>query len=186
MVLSDGFFRVWICTPAVAIAGCLRFLRLDPLRHWMSVLATEHSVWRRRVLEHIRDDQGMVHLFWDLLRPGGTLQLCCPNAAHPEHNLGRVNGPEDGGHVRDGYTLESYRKLLEPVGFVIERHLGLGSHILTTLDRPIRQIRNRFGDVAALPFFAINWPVTYVFDRPNPPMPYSLHVVARKPNLSEP
>jgi 2-polyprenyl-3-methyl-5-hydroxy-6-metoxy-1,4-benzoquinol methylase len=137
-------------------------------------------------LEHIRDDQGMVHLFWDLLRPGGTLQLCCPNAAHPEHNLGRVNGPEDGGHVRDGYTLESYRKLLEPVGFVIERHLGLGSHILTTLDRPIRQIRNRFGDVAALPFFAINWPVTYVFDRPNPPMPYSLHVVARKPNLSEP
>lgn len=30
-------------------------------------------------LEHIRDDRGMVRLFYDLLRPGGTLQLCCPN-----------------------------------------------------------------------------------------------------------
>jgi 2-polyprenyl-3-methyl-5-hydroxy-6-metoxy-1,4-benzoquinol methylase len=80
-------------------------------------------------LEHISDDQGMVRLFWDLLRPGGDLQLCCPNAAHPEHNLGRVNAAEDGGHVRDGYTLESYRKLLEPVGFVIEKHTGRGSSI---------------------------------------------------------
>lgn len=136
-------------------------------------------------LEHIRDDQGMIRLFGDLLRPGGILQLCCPNAEHPEHNQGRVNAAEDGGHVRDGYTLESYRKLLEPIGFVIEKHTGIGSSVLTTLDRPMRWIRNRFGDVVALPFFAISWPIIYIFDRPNPPVPYSLHVVARKPKLSQ-
>lgn len=135
-------------------------------------------------LEHISDDQGMVRLFWDLLRPGGVLQLCCPNAAHPHHNLGRVNNPEDGGHVRDGYTLESYRKLLEPAGFVIEKHLGIGSPILTTLDHPIRWIRTRCGDAFALPFFAVVGPIIYLFDRPNPRIPFSLHIVAKKPKLS--
>lgn len=158
---------------------CLNAYKLQGLgRQFDQIICLE-------TLEHISDDQGMVHLFWDLLRPGGVLQLCCPNAAHPQHNLGRVNNPEDGGHVRDGYTLESYRKLLEPVGFVIEKHLGIGSVILTTLDHPIRWIRGRCSDALAAPLFALVWPIVYLFDRPNPPIPFSLHVVARKPRLSE-
>ena len=134
-------------------------------------------------LEHISDDRGMILLFYDLLRPGGVLQLCCPNAAHPHHHLGRVNGPEDGGHVRDGYTLESYRTLLEPAGFVTQTHLGIGSAILITLDLPIRWIRNRLGDALALPVFMLVWPIVYLVDRPGPPVPYSWHIVARKPKL---
>ncbi len=136
-------------------------------------------------LEHIRDDQGMVRLFWDLLRPGGVLQLCCPNAAHPEHNRGRVNAAEDGGHVRDGYTLASYRKLLEPAGFVIETHLGIGGSIVTAFDSVIRTIRIRCGDALALPAFVLFWPIALALDRPNPKTPFSIHIFARKPNRSE-
>src|SRR5207244_2792939 len=68
-------------------------------------------------LEHISRDAEMVAIFHDLLQPGGILHLCCPNAMHPGHRLGRTNEPEDGGHVRDGYTWESYASLLEPAGF---------------------------------------------------------------------
>jgi SAM-dependent methyltransferase len=132
-------------------------------------------------LEHISDDKGIVRLFWELLRPNGVLHLCCPHALHPVHNLGRVNGPEDGGHVRDGYTLDSYRKLLEPVGFVIEKHLGLGTESLVAIDAIIRHVRNRYGDAAALPLFLLLGPFAHFLDHPDPDMPLSLHVVARRP-----
>jgi cyclopropane fatty-acyl-phospholipid synthase-like methyltransferase len=157
---------------------CLNAYRLRDLgRQFDQIICLE-------TLEHISNDHGMVRLFYDLLRPGGVLQLCCPNAAHPEHNQGRVNAPEDGGHVRDGYTLESYCKLLEPLGFVIEKHLGMGSRLLITLDHPIRRIRSRYGDALALPLFMALWPIVFLFDHPNPKIPFSIHVVARKPESS--
>ena len=62
-------------------------------------------------LEHIKRDDVVIRYFYDILHPGGVLHLCAPFARHPAHNLGRVDGPEDGGHVRDGYTLESYHAL---------------------------------------------------------------------------
>jgi len=173
---ANAFFELG---PGQITFRCLNAYKLRDLgRQFDQIICLE-------TLEHIRDDHGMVRLFWDLLRPGGALQLCCPNATHPEHNLGRVNNPEDGGHVRDGYTLESYRKLLEPVGFVIEKHLGIGSPILTTLDRPIRWVRSRCGDGLAFPLFAIVCPIVYLFDRLNPPIPFSWHVVAKKPKLNQ-
>lgn len=154
---------------------CLNAYKLQDLdRRFDQIICLE-------TLEHISNDHGMISLFYGLLRPGGVLQLCCPNALHSQHRLGRVNGPEDGGHVRDGYTFETYRELLEPAGFVIENELGMGGPILTALDLPIRWIRGRGGDALALPLFALVWPVIYLLDRPNPPVPFSLHVVARKP-----
>lgn len=130
-------------------------------------------------LEHIARDAEVVAIFHDILNPGGILHLCCPNAQHPEHNLGRISGPEDGGHVRDGYTWESYRALLEPAGFHIEARAGLGSALLLVLDRPVRFIRNRFGEAAAIPFFLAVWPFT-LLDRLDPAVPYSIYVQAIK------
>jgi SAM-dependent methyltransferase len=130
-------------------------------------------------LEHITRDAEVVAIFHDILKPGGILHLCCPNAQHPEHHLGRVNGPEDGGHVRDGYTWESYRALLEPAGFRIETRVGLGSSVLLALDRPVRFIRNHFGTLAAIPLFLVVWPFTWM-DHLNPPVPFSVYVKAIK------
>jgi SAM-dependent methyltransferase len=131
-------------------------------------------------LEHIRDDKKIVTTFYDLLSEGGVLHLCCPNADHPAHRLGRVDNPEDGGHVRDGYTLESYYKLLEPAGFKIQRSFGIGSRALDFLDRPIRALRVSAGDMAALPLFFIAYPAMLLLDRLNPPCPLSLYVQAVK------
>lgn len=130
-------------------------------------------------LEHISRDAEVIAIFRDLLRPGGVLHLCCPNALHPGHKLGRTNQPEDGGHVRDGYTWESYRALLEPAGFRIEEQAGLGSPLLLALYRPVRFIRNRFGAAAAIPLFLLVWPFTW-FDRLNPDPPFSIYVKAVK------
>jgi SAM-dependent methyltransferase len=130
-------------------------------------------------LEHISRDAEVVAIFHDLLNPGGVLHLCCPHALHPEHHLGRTNAPEDGGHVRDGYTWESYRALLEPAGFHIDAQAGLGSPLLLTVDRPVRFIRNHFGEAAAIPVFLLLWPLIW-FDWIDPQMPYCIYVRAVK------
>jgi len=73
----------------------------------------------------------VVRYFYDLLNDGGVLHLCCPYSEHPG-NKGRVCADESvGWHVRDGYTMETYRALLEPAGFTIVRSLGLGSPFLS-------------------------------------------------------
>jgi SAM-dependent methyltransferase len=131
-------------------------------------------------LEHIKRDQVVARHFFDCLRPGGVLHLCCPFAPHPMNAMGRVDGPEDGGHVRDGYTMESYRALLEPLGFRIEMSAGLGTDFLQVLDRPVRNTRNRFGNAASIPVFLFCAPLT-LLDRLNPPVPFSLYVQAVKP-----
>lgn len=130
-------------------------------------------------LEHIRRDDIVIHIFYELLRPNGLLHLCSPFALHPAHNLGRIDGIENGGHVRDGYSKESYRVLLEPVGFKIINYVGLGSPILYWLDKPIRWIRNKAGDIAALPLFLITLPLQR-FDYINPTVPFSLYIQAVK------
>jgi cyclopropane fatty-acyl-phospholipid synthase-like methyltransferase len=130
-------------------------------------------------IEHISRDDEVIAAFHAILNPGGILHLCAPNAMHPGHRLGRTHGPEDGGHVRDGYTYESYRALLEPAGFHVVDQAGLGTPFLRVLDAPARAIRNRFGDYAAVPFFMLLWPLTF-FDYLNPPVPFSLYVKAVK------
>lgn len=130
-------------------------------------------------LEHIRRDDVVIRYFYDILRPGGVLHLCCPFELHPDNNLGRVDAREDGGHVRDGYTAGSYRRLLEPAGFKVVATMGLGSPLLAGIDKPLRRIRNRFGDAAALPFFLFTLPLQ-ALDPPDPRVPFSLYVQAVK------
>jgi len=131
-------------------------------------------------LEHIRDDQFVVRRFYELLRPAGILHLCCPFARHPINNLGRIDAPEAKGHVRDGYTPESYRLLLEPVGFKITAIIGLGSPLIIGVAEKMRLVRGKFGDLIAFPFFLLAWPLQ-IFDYLNPRLPYSLYVQAVKP-----
>ncbi|MCX5686497.1 MAG: class I SAM-dependent methyltransferase [Candidatus Omnitrophica bacterium] len=131
-------------------------------------------------LEHIKRDDIIIKHFYDLLRPGGMLHLCCPYAKHPAHHINRIDQPENGGHVRDGYTLDAYKSLLEPIGFKIIHSTGLGSPLLVYLDNIIRWIRNtRGGDIAALLPFLLTLPLQRL-DFPDPPVPFSLYVQAIK------
>jgi SAM-dependent methyltransferase len=156
----------------------LQFLRMN-VYDLGSLGRKFHQIICGETLEHIRRDREVVQLFADLLIPGGQLLLCCPHALHPEHNLGRTDEPETGGHVRDGYTLESYRALLQPAGFRITGTLGIGSPLLCRLNKLLRGIRDRVGDLGAFPVYFLLLPLTWL-DYPAPKMPFSLAVIAEK------
>ena len=54
---------------------------------------------------------------------------------------------------------EDYRRLLEPIGFQIERVVGIGTPTVYHADRVLRGIRTRIGDWAALPLLPIALPI---------------------------
>jgi SAM-dependent methyltransferase len=130
-------------------------------------------------LEHIAGDKFVVQYFYNLLREDGVLHLCCPFSDHPA-NRGRVCTDEAvGWHVREGYTLQRYAELLEPVGFRIVMTAGLGSPLLVGLASIVQFVWNRKGTAAALPLFLVTWPLQ-VLDYLNPSVPLSLYVQAVK------
>ena len=131
------------------------------------------------VLEHLRRDGDVVREFHRILRPGGVLHLCCPNRKHPRHRAEVLDAGETGGHVRHGYTFEDYRALLEPAGFVIEREVGIGPRSLFLADEALRTVRNRLGDAVALPLLPLALPFVWSAVA-NPPVPFSLYVMASK------
>ncbi|MDB6151626.1 MAG: putative S-adenosylmethionine-dependent methyltransferase [Chthoniobacteraceae bacterium] len=133
------------------------------------------------VLEHIRRDKEVLAGFFRVLRLGGVLHLCCPHRTHPRHQAEILDEEETGGHVRPGYTEADFRALLEPLGFQIDQVIGLGTPAVFHADRFLRAIRNRFGDLLALPFFPFLLPAVWTA-RLNPPIPFSLYVRAVKPS----
>ena len=131
------------------------------------------------VLEHLGNDEQIVKQFFRILKPGGFLHLCTPNRLHPRNQAEILDLNEKGGHIRAGYTEEDYRRLLEPVGFQVEKVVGIGPHSLYVADTILRVLRNKLGDVAALPFLPLALPFVW-FARMNPPVPFSIYVRARK------
>ena len=132
------------------------------------------------VLEHLRRDHDVLAQFFRILKPGGALHLCCPHRLHPRHRAEVLDEQETGGHVRQGYTEADYRALLEPLGFKIERVVGIGSPAVYWADKILRAIRNRVGDMLALPLLPLLLPFVWCA-RMNPPVPFSIYVKAIKP-----
>jgi SAM-dependent methyltransferase len=131
-------------------------------------------------LEHVRGDREIVSQFFRLLRRGGVLHLCCPYSMHPHHAASELDLEEQGGHVRAGYTKETYEQLLAPVGFEIDKVVGIGSPALCRADEVVRGIRHRLGDAFALPFLPLSLPIV-ASSAFNPDVPFSLYVRAVKP-----
>ena len=132
------------------------------------------------VLENIRRDREVCEIFWDILKPGGMLHLCCPNAAHPDNQRTPLDTEEKGGHVRPGYTAETYRELLEPIGFQLSEVIGLGGPIRQSLNKMLMRIENFAGLPVATAFFLVLSPLV-VFDPRKPKVPYSIYIRATKP-----
>jgi len=131
-------------------------------------------------LEHIRDDKQVCRLFHYLLKPGGVLHLCCPNAEHPRWQQELLDVSESGGHVRHGYTEKSYRQLLEPLGFRIDRCEGIGGALLVLLQEKVQApVRRWFGDAGAAAVALLGIPLVH-FDSASPTVPFSLYVRAVK------
>ena len=106
-------------------------------------------------LEHLRRDEAVCRDFWRLLKPGGVLHLCAPNAKHAYNASFPLDENETGGHVRPGYTLETYAQLLEPIGFRITESENLGGPIRQFFNRYIKETQARLGAWAGVPLFLI-------------------------------
>ncbi len=146
---------------------------IDEFGHFDEIICTE-------VLEHIRDDRSVCETFWKLLKPGGRLHITSPNAEHPYNIAFPLDHDEKGGHVRPGYTMETYRQLFEPIGFRVEKSEGLGGPIRQAFNSRIKSMQERFGAVAGLPLFFLSLPFL-PFDPKNPKTPFSLYVMVVKP-----
>ena len=133
------------------------------------------------VLEHIVRDADVCRSFWNMLKPDGILHLCCPNAAHPDNRSGPLDKNEAGGHVRPGYTMESYRALLEPIGFQILEPVGIGGPIRQFFNRQIILLQESRRHAAAILTFLAAIPFVWL-DSSRPHTPYSIYVRARKPS----
>lgn len=132
------------------------------------------------VMEHIKGDEQVCRAFFKILKPGGVLHLCCPNAEHPDHVNYPLDPAETGGHVRTGYTFQSYKALLEPIGFELSPPLGLGGPLRQACNRPITKAHSFGGLPLAIATFVAFAPWS-LLDSPAPKVPYSLYVRATKP-----
>ena len=137
------------------------------------------------VLEHLRDDDAVCRRFWRLLRPGGALHICAPNSDHPYNASFPLDPDESGGHVRPGYSLADYRRLLEPIGFEIDCVKGLGGPVRQAFNRRIKDMQARFGTAAGAPLFLLCLPcLRFENKKEEQRMPFSIYVRAVKPDGS--
>jgi SAM-dependent methyltransferase len=153
---------------------CASLYELDfPEASFDEIICTE-------VLEHLRDDINVCRSFWRWLKPGGSVHITAPNAEHPYNATFPLDPEERGGHVRSGYTLDGYRKLLEPIGFQIAASVGLGGRIRQAFNRQIKEVQARLGAPTGFPLFALALPLLHLerFGEPYPP--FSLYVRAVK------
>lgn len=132
------------------------------------------------VIEHLRGDEQVCRDLFRLLKPGGCLQLCAPNAEHHYNASFPLDEHESGGHVRAGYTLASYASLLEPIGFRLTTSEGLGGPVRQAFNWRIKEAQSRFGVLAGVPLFAIAL-FFLPFERAAIKSPFSIYVRAEKP-----
>ena len=131
-------------------------------------------------LEHIKDDSAVCRSFYKLLKPRGELHLCCPNAEHPRWRDEKLDVEETGGHVRCGYTLQSYRELLEPIGFSIESYSPVGGTCLVFAQEKIQyRLRSVLGEPGAYAVCLACYPLIR-FDSREPEVPFSVYIKAVK------
>lgn len=132
------------------------------------------------VLEHIRGDEEVCRAFYQILKPGGTLHICCPNADHPFHKAYPLDRNEQGGHVRAGYTGATYQELLKPIGFEVSEPIGIGGELRHVCNEWIRGFQENWGVSFGVLAFLGLMPVVWL-DRSEPKVPFSLYVQVRKP-----
>lgn len=173
---AEAFYNDWLGVPKSELSF-QRFNLYD--------LHTLHESFDEIIcyetLEHILDDQRVCREFFRLLKPGGALHLCCPFATHPKWVAECLDLKEEwGGHVRPGYTMESYRELLQPLGFQIEIFEGMGGARMVWLRDVVDATRAKLGDAPCVPFLLAMVPVIALDSAPAENC-YSLYVKAVKP-----
>lgn len=131
-------------------------------------------------IEHITNHKHVLKEFYRILKPQGLLHLCAPYQFHPDHNLGRVNNPEDGGHVRDGYTIDSMEALIQELGFKKEYSANLVNFSVWEIFNRIDRARVKYGEKIVLPLSYLVRGLVILLDRTPSEMPHSIYTLGSK------
>jgi SAM-dependent methyltransferase len=173
---ARAFYNGWRGVPEAELS----FRRFN-LYDLPSVTDRYDEVICYETLEHIKDDAQICREFFRLLRPGGVLHLCCPFAQHPKWLAEDLDVQEVwGGHVRAGYTMQSYRELLTPVGFEVATFEGMGGRELVKWSDRMFRAQGRAGTAGGLALLAGALPVV-ARDAAPVEQCYSLYAKAVKP-----
>jgi SAM-dependent methyltransferase len=168
------FYNNWLGIPEERLSfRTLNFYQIESLGEKFDEIICYEA------LEHVKDDALVAQSFFRMLNPGGVLHLCCPNAEHPRWKAEVLDLEEQGGHVRAGYTFESYRALLDPMGFTISEVEGVGGPLLSKAELALSKVRGRFGDFVSVPLALSLFPTVW-FDGGKASCPFSVYVRAVK------
>lgn len=129
-------------------------------------------------IEHVRDDEGLMHALASLLRPGGRLLLSTPFDGHrPLYTEDPSPSPvEDGSHVRYGYSRARLAQIARDAGLEVGAEEFISGVISQRLTNLMRRLSVRFGrPVAWLALAPLRWLV--VLDAP-------VSALLRYPSLS--
>jgi SAM-dependent methyltransferase len=114
-----------LATERAALVGATsaRFQVLDlrELGPAVPELGTFDQIIACEVIEHLKDDAGLIANLGALLRPGGRLLLTTPYLHHHPVYGETVSATEDGGHVRFGDTHEHLAALFAAAGLRVEK-----------------------------------------------------------------
>jgi SAM-dependent methyltransferase len=100
-------------------------------------------------IEHLWDDQKLIHDISRLLVPGGRLYLTTPTAGHRPLLGEQLSSTEDGGHVRWGYTAERIEELLRDAGIRVRSVDYLSGVVTQRITNLSRRLAKRLGVHAA-------------------------------------
>ena len=132
-------------------------------------------------LEHIKEDRRVCEIFYKMLKKNGVLHLSCPNSRHPRWQKEQLDiDSRWSGHVREGYTMDSYRALLEPLGFEIVGSEGMGNQFLSSVSEFVRWFNK--GPVSYYLYYLLSAIFSFVviFDKVSESSAFCIYVKCRK------
>lgn len=134
-------------------------------------------------IEHIKNDQKLLHDLAGLVKPGGTVLLTAPSADHKPLWGETLSETEDGGHVRWGYTHDDLGAMFAKAGLEVtaaEFVSGVVSQKLASLQFALTRVNTHAAWALTLPLrvlHPLDGPLTRWTDYP----PLSVGIVGRKP-----
>ena len=138
-------------------------------------------------IEHILNDRKLMTDIAGCLKPGGRLLMTAPYEHYkpitPEDD-GPFSKVEDGGHVRRGYTAESYLMLCDAAGLEVQELgfcSGLTSQWSTKILRKLSTITYLVGWISILPLRVLPPVIDPIISLTGLWPDYSITLIAEKP-----
>lgn len=159
---------------------------LNNLRH---LRGTVDVVICTETIEHILNDHKLMVDIAACLKVGGILLMTAPYENYrsiTQDDDGPFSGVEDGGHVRRGYSEESYRKLCKVAGLEIQSLgfcSGFMSQMVTKFLRKMSAIHYAFGWFIILPLRILPPLLDPIISLTGGWPPYSITLVAMKSKI---